>query len=136
MKLTIIRIKSDDIQTIGKIIVTNEDCEKVLERYALELPDRDNKFQVSRIPKGEYKVIKRWSPKYKNHFHILDVPNRSMILIHHGNYHKDTLGCILVGRDLIDIDNDGHVDVTASVKTMKELNKILPDEFFLEIRDD
>jgi hypothetical protein len=136
MKITIIRTGSDDVQTIGKLIVTDDNCKKVLERYALELPDKDNKFQVSRIPAGEYKVIKRWSPKYKNHFHILDVPNRSMILIHHGNYHRDTLGCILPGKRLVDIDGDGHKDVTESVKVMKELNNILPDEFFIEIIND
>lgn len=136
MKLTLVPIASDEVQTLGKIIVTDNDCKQVFECFCLELPDRNNQKRVSRIPAGEYKVIKRWSSKYKNHFHILDVPNRSMILIHHGNYNKDTLGCILVGAALKDLDGDGHKDVTSSVVTMKKLNDLLPDEFFIEIRRD
>ena len=77
---------------------------------------------------------KRYSTKYKNHFHVLDVPNRSYILIHHGNYHKHTLGCILVGKTLTDINGDGYRDVTSSVATMNALNKVLPETFKLTIK--
>jgi len=134
MKITITEIKSDDFQTLSNLVVTDENCKEVFKCYCLELPEKGNKRRESRIPAGEYKTVKRNSPKYKNHFHLLDVPNRDMILIHHGNYKKDTLGCILPGKDLIDIDGDGHKDVTNSIVTMNHLNKILPNEFFTEIK--
>jgi hypothetical protein len=97
----------------------------------LELPWKDNERKVSCIPIGKYDVVKRKSPKYGNHFHVQDVPNRDMILIHSGNYISDILGCILPGRNPADINNDGYSDVTHSKQTMAELNKILPEKFKL-----
>ena len=39
------------------------------------------------------------SPKFKyEHLWIKDVPNRSYILFHIGNYPKNTKGCILIGN--------------------------------------
>jgi hypothetical protein len=95
----------------------------------LELPWRNNERKVSCIPEGLYKVVKRLSPKYGNHFHITDVDGRDWILIHHGNYTRDILGCVLVGRTHADIDRDGIIDVTHSKATMDELNKVAPNEF-------
>lgn len=58
---------------------------------------RDNQRGISCIPKGTYKIVQHNSPKFGRCFHILDVPGRSEILIHAGNTHRDTSGCILVG---------------------------------------
>lgn len=99
----------------------------------LELEWADNEKRISCIPKGIYKVVKRHSAKYGNHFHILDVPDRDYILIHFGNFHRDILGCVLVGFTHSDIDGDGYRDVTSSRSKMEELNDLLPDEFLLEI---
>lgn len=134
MKIRIERLPVvNDNQTSGLLFVLNENNEVLLKCYCLELPDRDNANSISRIPEGDYKVKKRYSPKYKDHFHVLDVPGRSYILIHHGNYYTNTRGCILVGQDLIDINNDGLLDVTASIATMRKLNQILPPAFDLHI---
>jgi hypothetical protein len=129
MKLTLLRHNQDDKQTLGKLYNGTE-----LLAHTLELAWKDNAKQVSCIPASCYKVVKRNSPKYGDHFHILDVPNRSFILIHHGNYNRDILGCILVGNAHIDIDGDGYKDVTASKAKMTELNAYLPNEFELEIK--
>ena len=52
------------------------------------------------IPEGTYKVTIRWSPKFTRLMpHVEDVPGRSSILIHWGNYPKDTEGCLIVGKD-------------------------------------
>jgi hypothetical protein len=128
MKVEIIRQKSDDKQTLGKMYIND-----ALVAHTLELAWKNNQRRISCIPEGTYKVVKRTSPKYREHFHILDVPNRDWILIHHGNYHRDILGCILVGRTHADIDGDGYLDVTHSVATMKMLNELLPDSFDLLI---
>jgi len=79
-------------------------------------------------------VVKRNSPKFNDHFHILNVPGREYILIHQGNFYTQIRGCILVGQDLEDINKDGILDVTQSVFTMRKLNQILPKEFSLTIQ--
>lgn len=121
-------------QTIGDLSVWSGDSD-IFHCYTLELPDKGNQRRISRIPAGEYIVKKRYSKKYKWHFHIQDVPNRDFILIHHGNYYTDILGCVLVGSDIVDINKDGHVDVIRSKSTMKDLLEILPQEFKLTIKD-
>ena len=134
MKVIIDRLNESDKQTESLLTILNEKEETIFNCYTLELPWNDNKKQISCIPKGKYNVEKRQSTKYKNHFHVLDVPNRSYILIHQGNYNWHTKGCILVGKTLTDINGDGLRDVTSSVATMNKLNKILPNYFKLEIR--
>jgi len=134
MRVIIDRLNEGDKQTESLLTILNEKEETIFNCYTLELPWNDNKKQISCIPKGEYNVEKRQSTKYKNHFHVLDVPNRSYILIHQGNYNWHTKGCILVGKTLTDINNDGLRDVTSSVATMNKLNDILPNYFKLQIR--
>jgi hypothetical protein len=120
-------------QTLGLLIATFKG-KQIFACKTLELPWKDNCKQVSCIPAGTYSVIKRYSPKYGNHFYIQNVVNRDYILIHHGNYHTDILGCILVGRTHQDINGDGFRDVTSSKVTMQELNKALPKTFKLIIK--
>ena len=134
MKVTIDRLTYSEKQTEGLLTVYDNCGCVVFNCWTLELPWLDNKQSVSCIPTGAYDVVKRTSTKYKAHFHVLDVPNRSYILIHNGNYNWHTRGCILVGKKLKDINNDGLRDVTSSKVTLNKLNKILPNEFKLEIK--
>lgn len=129
MKVKIERTVQDDYQTLGELIIPelNFRCK------TLELPWLDNRQNVSCIPGGSYMVKKRNSNKFGDHFHIQDVPQRSFILIHSGNYKADVKGCILVGREHKDINGDGHDDVTSSKDTMKDLNDLLPEEFQLDL---
>jgi len=132
MELLIERYPHSKKETIGSGFVLDNDFIKY-EFLTLELPWKDNQRRVSCIPIGEYTVVKRWSKKFGNHFHVLDVPNRDYILIHKGNYHTDILGCILPGDDLDDINDDNEVDVINSTKTLNKLIKLLPSEFKLRI---
>lgn len=133
MNLLIDRIDDSGVQTLGKMYVLNEGDGIEFSCDSLELPWKDNRRSVSCIPPGEYIVKKRYSPKFGNHFHLTNVKDRSYILIHKGNYHTDIRGCILVGNDLADINNDGHLDVTSSGATMNKLLKMMPDKFDLTI---
>lgn len=133
MKVAIDRLTEGEKQTEGLLTVFLDD-KKIFNCYSLELPWLDNQHQVSCIPKGTYNVEKRYSTKYKHHFHVLDVPNRSYILIHNGNYNWHTKGCILVGKTLTDINKDGLRDTTSSVETLNKLNEILPNTFKLTIK--
>lgn len=71
----------------------------------LELPWRNNKTKVSCIPTGTYKCSLYPSSKFGLVYNIEDVPSRSAILLHTGNFagdvkkglKSDVEGCILVG---------------------------------------
>ena len=63
--------------------------------YTIELPWMENQRRISCIPEGEYFLQKRFSPKFKWHFLLMDVPGRDLILIHPANDAKlELLGCI------------------------------------------
>lgn len=73
--------------------------------HTLELPWRDNQPNISCIPGGEYECDIRVSPRFGMVYWIKDVPKRSFILIHSGNwagdvqkgYKSHVSGCILLG---------------------------------------
>ena len=130
------RLNSDDSQTIGHLNIYNE--KKVVVNFStLELAHKRNERSVSRIPSGRYECVMRSSEKYGNHVHLLGVPNRTFILIHSGNFHQHTKGCILIGDGLVDINNDGKLDVTNSKNSMRTLIRFLEkeDSFYLTVLD-
>jgi hypothetical protein len=100
MVLKLIRDTFSDTTTIGKLYIdgtfecyTLEDKDRYLEAGGLKIP------HLTAIPRGTYKVELRFSP----HFncitpHLIDVNGFEYVLIHWGNYAKDTDGCILVGQ--------------------------------------
>jgi hypothetical protein len=100
MTATLTRLATGDQGTFGVLRLGSFDC------WTAEPPWRDNERSVSCIPQGTYEVRPRYSPRYKRHLHVLNVPGRSMILIHCGNLAGDktkgfkthSSGCILVGR--------------------------------------
>jgi hypothetical protein len=111
------------------------DNDAIIKAYeSLELPDENNKRNVSCIPEGTYQAIKHQSPKHGDSLWVQNVPNRSEILIHKGNYYTDILGCILIGDDLADINRDGIMDVTNSRNSVIELISLIDkDEIEIEI---
>ena len=129
MKVLIDRYSDDGVQTFGRLYVLNELDLIQFECDTLELPNKDNKPNISCIPIGVYTVIKRYSAKFRNHFHILDVEGRTWILIHPANSVSDLKGCIGVGSDI------SGLSITNSRNTLKTLLNILPDTFELEITD-
>ena len=51
------------------------------------------------IPAGTYEVRLTWSPRFKRWLpEVMNVPGRTGIRIHAGNYPQNTKGCILVGE--------------------------------------
>ena len=67
----------------------------VLICHTIELPWKDNEKNTSCIPEGRYELKKRYSPRFKAHLLVKDVPGRSVILIHPANDAlKELRGCI------------------------------------------
>jgi hypothetical protein len=130
MKVEILRTYQPQ-QTIGELLIDGVEFCKTLELKWL-----DNTRSKSCIPEGKYTVIKRLAHEKRkyNHFHVLNVPNRSYILIHTGNYSSQILGCILVGNKHIDMNKDGLLDVANSTITLQRLYDLMPDSFELTIR--
>jgi len=125
-------------QTLGLLSVY-EDEEKVYSCATLELPWKDNENRRSCIPPGPsgepvtYDWQRHSSPRYEECLWVRSVEGRSEILVHAGNYVSDTLGCILVGRKITDINGDSLSDVTHSQATLSELLAKVPDKGTLKI---
>lgn len=134
MKAVITREKHSDKQTLGTLILRDDEGNKLFMCKTLELPWNENKKNKSCIPLGNYNVTTRQSARYNKHYHIEGVPGRSLILIHIGNYHNQTNGCVLVGKAIADINDDGNMDVTNSKDTLQKLLKVAPNGFELEIQ--
>jgi len=125
MKILIERYDYSNKQTIGRIHLLNDKDTVIESYYSLELPDKDNRKRISCIPEGIYMAHKHTSPKFGKCLWIKDIPNRSEVLIHRGNYYTDILGCILIGSDLKDINKDGVLDVVNSSNSVKSLLKMI-----------
>jgi 7-cyano-7-deazaguanine synthase in queuosine biosynthesis len=129
-EITLRRLATQGKQITGEIIRGGAVVAKTV-----ELAWKDNARRISCIPIGTYTVVKRTSNKYGNHFHLINVPSRNMILIHSGNYYSDSLGCIIVGSDHKDIDKDGLVDVVNSKATLSRMFTTFPDRFKIVIKN-
>jgi len=73
--------------------------------YTLEEAWRENKREISCVPTGAYHCVAHgWEEEMEfkklQTWQLLAVPGRSDILIHTGNYTKNTEGCILAGMGL------------------------------------
>lgn len=123
MDLYLLRCLFTDRSTTG--IIRNENQ---LLCYTLELPWRQNERNKSCIPDGRYQCRKRFSAKHGNTIAILNVLDRSDILIHAGNLPQDTQGCILPG---LDISLDSVLD---SRRALQRLLLYTPQYFNLYIQ--
>lgn len=135
MKVILKREEPKDYGTFGTITLPDGK-----QFDTLELPDKDNKRQISCIPEGVYQCNIINSPKFGQVYGVLNVPNRANILIHAGNYggdvekgyRSDILGCILLGKGRGKL-NDQPVVVSSKV-ALKEFMAALNNEpFELEI---
>ena len=98
--------------------------------FSLELPWRDNRPCVSCVPPGTYTLAWRESKRWKAN-HIQQVPGRSFILIHAGNFAGDVSkgfkthvqGCVLLGRRFGRINKQRAVLV--SRPTVRQFNSLL-----------
>ena len=86
MLLNLVRNASTPASTFGTLAVDG-----VFLCYTLERPE-------VQIQTGTYSIEMTWSPHFNRYLPLLDnVPGRSAIRIHAGNWPRDTDGCLLVG---------------------------------------
>jgi len=134
--------RSYELKQTRSAFFVMEGVDKLFECCAIELPKifipyPVNAQNVTCIPEGEYKVEKYFSPTKGRCFLLKNVPGRTMVEIHKGNFATgekvDTEGCILPGMRFVDINKDGNLDVQDSTKAMEKLLELLPDHFELII---
>jgi hypothetical protein len=108
MHIHVDRLEADQKATRGKLYIDGK-----FECYTLEDQHRDGAkvHGETRIPAGTYKLEfyphgTKFHPKYlesygadfhKGMLRVCDVPGFEGVLIHKGNYHDDTEGCLLLG---------------------------------------
>lgn len=120
MELTLIRKWKRETYTIGQLFIdgdyfcdTVEDKDRNLyQGMSLEWLKKAKVYGETAIPYGRYRVtLSVQSPKYKGKKQyekcdayiprLLNVPAYDGVLIHIGNWAKDSLGCILVGENKV-----------------------------------
>ena len=99
MKLVLKRTWKTDVSIIGLLYLYDEQGESLFRCFTLEDVERTEKIKgMTAIPKGEYEIVKTYSPKFNRPVPMLvGVPNFERVYIHGGNDAADTEGCILVG---------------------------------------
>ena len=114
--------------TLGKLTVKDHVF------WIAERPWRGNKKEVSCIPNGVYTCKAYSSKRFGETFEVTEVPDRTYILFHVGNFpEKDSHGCLLVGSSLM----ANAPAVASSKKAMTKFREILKDveSFELHIKD-
>lgn len=110
MELKVKRIAKRDTYTIGKLYVDGEYfCDTIEDRdrglndsMSVEEIKKIKVYGETAIPTGRYRVTLSYSIKFKKMLpEILNVKGFAGIRIHSGNTAKDTLGCILVGKNTV-----------------------------------
>lgn len=121
------RLRSDLSGTFGQLFLDN-----TFLCVTAELPWKNNDPDISCIPTGTYTCIPHNSPSHPNTWEVTNVPGRSAILLHEGNFPSpDSKGCILVGDQFGTI--DGKQAVLRSRLTLIALRGELPSTFILTI---
>lgn len=88
MNIKVQRVRYTDTATFGDLFIDD-----AFECHTLERPE-------VQIPSGAYSIEITFSPRFQRPLPLLDqVPNRTDIRIHAGNWPKDTEGCLLVGQN-------------------------------------
>ena len=114
--------------TIGRVYINDtffcnsmEDCDRGLQQWmSVAEIEAAKVYGKTAIPKGKYIVTMDYSPKYKRAMpHVMNVKGFSGIRIHSGNTAKDSLGCILLGK------NDKPGWISESLDTCRKFEELL-----------
>ena len=117
--------------TLGELSVSpaNDGSQVLFQCCTIERPWLDNTPHVSCIPEGMYEMALRQSPvvsktsggDFEEGWQVLDVPGRTWIMLHPGNWARNVEGCIAMGREF----HPAELMVTSSRETFRDLMNAL-----------
>lgn len=120
--------------TLGRLRIhpSNDHASIVWQCWTIERPWLGNEPHVSCIPEGAYTLRLRESPvvkatsggEFSLGWEVCDVPGRTFIMIHPGNWAHNVEGCIALGKGL----HDKELMVTSSRDAFAEFMGVLEDE--------
>lgn len=133
MNTVTIKREYSPFQTKGTLTATRGGAHFLC--HTLELPWKNNLSIVSCIPEGAYTCKWTFSPKFRKYtYQVMDVPKRTGIRFHRGNYAAgkkvDIEGCILLGEKFQDINQDKIDDIILSTATTEAFNGFMGKEDF------
>lgn len=133
MKIRIDRAWKKDGYTISRVFIDGvrqkyeclEDKDRGLTQdMDIKQIEKVKVYGETAIPSGTYEVVWSHSPRFKRFMPLLmNVPGFSGIRIHSGNTAKDSLGCLLIGR------NTKVGKVTDSRKYTDRLYNVIRDTY-------
>jgi Family of unknown function (DUF5675) len=129
MRIRLLRDTLTERSTLGRLFIDGvEEC------FTLEDPVRAEKIAgITAIPAGSYRVTISPSPHLRYITPLLQgVPGFTGVRIHIGNFPRDTIGCILVGRTK---DADFVSKSAAAFKALMEKLVQDRDNLRIEIED-
>jgi len=141
--IVIVRFDTGPDGTFGRMFLPGG-----TDRVNVEPPWKNNRKNISCIPPGKYECEIRESPTFGLCPEILNVPDRTHVLMHAGNWAGDvekgrvsnSQACVLPGRNIAVL--NGQPGVSNSRMTMDELMNAVSDgdprpgvRFDLEIVD-
>ena len=131
------RLSRDDKQTLGVLAIGT------MSWKTMELGWFNNANDISCIPPGRYTC--KWTrsnrlSKLKGEdvftYELQNVPSRDGIRVHSANFFFSLRGCLALGKDFVDINQDGYNDLVSSKIAIKEFNDFLnKQDFELTIYD-
>ena len=128
MEVLVDRKWKKDTYTIGKVFIDSEffcnsmeDKDRGLAQYmSVGEITKKKVYGETAIPTGKYKVTMTYSSKYKRMMpQVMNVKGFAGIRIHSGNTAKDSLGCLLFGK------NDKPGWISNSRNTCKKFEELL-----------
>jgi len=124
MNLVVELIRLEENEQFGTFGVLR--IQKQVFCVTLEPPDRLNKIKYSSIPAQQYTCERYNSPKFGETFMVMDVPGRTNILFHPGNFVEDTEGCIILAGHFGKLRGDRAV--LNSGNTFKHFMNVMEDQ--------
>lgn len=107
MNHTLKRVAGTTADTFGVLL---RDDTNVPVCLSLELPDKANAHDVSCIPASAYRCVWTITPKHPDGvYQLQNVPHRSGIEIHVANKASQLLGCLALGQQFGQLDQDEAV---------------------------
>lgn len=128
-EVIIVRYEVTDNYSLGHCFIKHENNIIDYVGASLERGWKDNRNNISCVPKGTYTLKLEHSPRFRKRlWELYGVPGRTECKFHSSNYWHQLNGCLALGVKHIDINGDGDPDVTSSKATMKKFHELMSGE--------